>query len=56
MNVIKRIYEAGRNATDQMKERIRKAIQFANFLPKWNYKLTPQTRQLFIESPLHKIV
>ena len=45
VNVIKRIYKAGRNASEIMKERIRKTVHFADFLPKWNYKLTPQTRQ-----------
>jgi len=45
VNVIKRIYETGRNATDAMKESIRKTVQFHDLLPKWNYTITPQLRQ-----------
>ena len=45
VNVIKRIYETGRNATDAMKETIRKTIQFHDLLPKWNYTITPQFGQ-----------
>lgn len=43
VNVIRRLYETGRNATDAMKQHIRTTIDFDNFLPKWNYTLTPQT-------------
>ena len=45
VNVIRRIYETGRNATEAMKEVIRSTVKFDNLLPKWNYTLTPQTRQ-----------
>lgn len=45
VNVIKRIYETGRNATDQIKDSIRETVHFADILPKWNYTLTPQTGQ-----------
>lgn len=45
VNVIKRIYETGRNATDKMKEYIRSTVRFETFLPKWNYTLTPQIGQ-----------
>jgi hypothetical protein len=45
VNVIKRIYETGRNATDAMKETIRNTVQFHELLPKWNYTITPQFGQ-----------
>jgi hypothetical protein len=44
VNVIKRIYETGREATDTMKEVIRSTVQFAELLPKWNYTITPQSK------------
>ena len=43
VNIIKRIYETGRNATEEIKEYIRSTVQFDTLLPKWNYTLTPQT-------------
>lgn len=45
VNVIKRIYETGRNATDTMKAVIRETIAFHDILPKWNYTITPQLGQ-----------
>ena len=45
VNVIKRIYEIGRNATEAMKETIRSTLTFHDLLPKWNYTLTPQNGQ-----------
>ena len=42
VNVIRRLYETGRNATDAMKQYIRSTIEFDTLLPKWNYTLTPQ--------------
>ncbi len=45
VNVIKRTYETGRNATDEMKETIRSTVCFETLLPKWNYTLTPQVGQ-----------
>jgi hypothetical protein len=45
VNVITRIYETGRGATDAMKETIRKNVQFHELLPKWNYTITPQFGQ-----------
>lgn len=45
VNVINRIYETGRNATDAMKETIRRTVQFYELLPKWNYTITPQIGQ-----------
>ncbi|MGB7347920.1 MAG: ISAzo13 family transposase [Pirellulaceae bacterium] len=44
VNVIKRIYDTGRNATNAMKDYIRETIQFDELLPKWNYTLSPQAR------------
>jgi len=43
VNVIQRIYETGREATDTMKEVIRSTVQFAELLPKWNYTITPKS-------------
>jgi len=45
VNVIKKIYETGRNATDGMKETIRSTFTFHDLLPKWNYTVTPQSGQ-----------
>lgn len=42
VNVIRRIYETGRNATHEMKEYVRSTIDFDKFLPKWNYTIIPQ--------------
>jgi len=43
VNVIRKCYEAGRNATDQMKQQLR--IQYDDLLPKWNYVAQPQIGQ-----------
>ena len=45
VNVIRRVYETGRNATDAMKEMIRSTVHFHQLLPKWNYTITPQIGQ-----------
>jgi hypothetical protein len=42
VNVIRRLYETGRTATEAMKEYIRSTIDFDDFLPKWNYVVSPQ--------------
>lgn len=42
VNVIKRLYESGRKATAEMKDRIRSIVEFAETLPKWNYTIKPQ--------------
>lgn len=42
VNVIRRIYETGRNATEIIKETIRSTVCFHNLLPKWNYSIIPQ--------------
>ena len=45
VNVIKRVYETGRNATEEMKEHIRRTVTFETLLPKWNYTFTPHVGQ-----------
>lgn len=45
VNVIRRLYETGRNATNEMKDYIRSTINFDDVLPKWNYTITPQRGQ-----------
>lgn len=42
VNVIRRIYETGREATEAIKETIRSTIRFHKILPKWNYTVKPQ--------------
>ncbi len=43
VNVIRRLYETGRNATEEIKNNLK--IVFDDLLPKWNYRATPQVRQ-----------
>ena len=43
VNVIRRCYETGRNATDEMKQQLR--IMHDELLPKWNYTAAPKNRQ-----------
>ncbi|MCB9940207.1 MAG: hypothetical protein H6823_18365 [Planctomycetaceae bacterium] len=43
VNVIRHIYEAGRNATDEIKRNLK--IVYDDLLPKWNYRAIPQSRQ-----------
>lgn len=45
VNVIRRIYQTGRNATDAIKAEIKQNVLFHKLLPKWNYTVTPQIRQ-----------
>lgn len=45
VNVIRRIYETGRNATDAIKATIRENVRFHDLLPNWNYTITPQIGQ-----------
>jgi hypothetical protein len=40
VNVIRRLYETGRNATEEMKNNLK--IAFDDLLPKWNYRAVPQ--------------
>lgn len=42
VNVIHRLYESGREATEEMKAHIRSTVEFATILPKWNYTIKPQ--------------
>jgi len=41
VNVIRRCYEKGRNATDEIKQQLR--IQYDTTLPAWNYIAEPKT-------------
>jgi Rhodopirellula transposase DDE domain len=43
VNVIRRVYETKRIATEQMKQQLR--IDYDEFLSKWNYIATPLIRQ-----------
>ena len=43
VNVIRRLYETGRNATEEMKNNL--TIVFDDVLPKWNYRALPQMRR-----------
>lgn len=43
VNVIRRIYETGRNATDEIKQNLK--VVYDDLLPKWNYRAIPQIRQ-----------
>lgn len=45
VNVIRRLYETGKAATEEMKNHIRSTIQFADSLPNWNYTVLPQPGQ-----------
>ena len=40
VNVIRRLYEIGRNATDEIKRHLK--IVFDDLLPRWNYRAIPQ--------------
>ena len=44
VNVIRRVYETGRNATTHMKQNLR--VVFDNLLPKWNYRAIQQNETL----------
>ena len=43
VNVIRRAYETGRNATEEMKQDLK--IVFDDLLPNWNYRAVPEIRQ-----------
>ena len=45
VNVIKRSYEVGREATDAIKQTIKQTVRFHELLPKWNYTVTYQNGQ-----------
>ena len=45
VNVINRVYEIGRNASEAMKETILATVLFHKLLPKWNYTISPKTGQ-----------
>ena len=42
VNVIRRVYETGRNATTEMKQLIQRTMIRDDMLPKWNYGFAPQ--------------
>ena len=42
VNVVRRIYETGRNATEEIKDSVRSNTIFDTFLPTWNYTFVPQ--------------
>lgn len=42
VNVIKRSYETGRNATETIKALVKETVTFHDILPKWNYTISPQ--------------
>lgn len=42
VNVIRRLYETGRAASQTMIDAVRATVKFHDLLPKWNYTLTPQ--------------
>jgi len=43
VNVMRKVYETGRNATKEMKQFLADVVQYEHLLPKWNYTLTPKT-------------
>ena len=43
VNVIRRAYEIGRNATKEIKDFVLNTTIFDKLLPKWNYSFSPQT-------------
>ena len=45
VNVIRRTYQTGRNATEAMKETIRETVKFHDPLKKWNYTIIPKIGQ-----------
>lgn len=46
VNVIRRLYETGRNATEEMKSNLK--IVFDDLLPKWNYRAVPQNATIIV--------
>lgn len=46
VNVIRRLYETGRNATDEIKRNLK--IVFDDLLPKWNYRAIPQKTSVIV--------
>ena len=45
VNVIRKTYQTGINATEAMKDLLRSTVHFAELLPKWNYSFTPNIGQ-----------
>ncbi len=46
VNVLRRLYETGRNATAEMKSNLK--ILFDDLLPKWNYRAEPQNATIIV--------
>jgi hypothetical protein len=46
VNVIRRLYETGRNATEEMKSNLK--IVFDDLLPHWNYRAIPQNATVIV--------
>lgn len=46
VNVIRRLYETGRNATEAMKQNLK--IVFDDLLPGWNYRAVPQNATVIV--------
>ena len=45
VNVIRRLYETGRNATKEIKQLLSQTVRYEDLLPRWNYTLTPKNGQ-----------
>lgn len=46
VNVIRRLYETGRTATDEIKRNLK--IVFDDLLPKWNYRAVPKNATIIV--------
>jgi hypothetical protein len=46
VNVIRRLYETGRHATEEIKQNLR--IVFDDLLPRWNYRAVPQNATVIV--------
>ncbi|MBI1311765.1 hypothetical protein GC176_10780, partial [bacterium] len=45
VHVIRRLYETGRNATEEIKQFLAETVRYEDLLPRWNYTLVPQNGQ-----------
>ena len=53
VNVIRRVYQTGRNATEQLKQNM--SILFDNPLPNWNYRLHSRNVTLALSPELSRV-
>ena len=53
VNVIKRAYEIGRNATEEMKSQLK--LAYDKILPKWNYVASPQIGHELTDRCQHRL-